>query len=97
MKLICSIKPRADNTVIVAGYGKTYAFTPTGDGETAAEVPDALAAKLLATGNFYPADRDDGAPVAAAPVTAAPAAKPPAATKTATAPAAKPAAANKAA
>jgi len=97
MKLICSIKPRADGTVIVAGYGKTYAFTPTGDGETAADVPDALAAKLLATGNFYPADMEDSAPAAVAPVDAAPAANPSAATKTAKVPAAKPAAANKAA
>jgi len=74
MKLICSIKPRADGTVIVADAGKTYAFTPTGDGETEADVPDALAARLLDTGNFYPSD--GGAPAAPKQAAAAPVAAP---------------------
>ncbi|MDR0273863.1 MAG: hypothetical protein LBI48_00665 [Burkholderiaceae bacterium] len=82
MKLICSIKPRADGTVLVQGDGKTWTFNPTGEGETAADVPDALAEKLLTTGNFYPAGKADAAPTA----------KPPAASKTASAPAAKPSA-----
>jgi len=78
MKLICSIKPRSDGTVAVYGDGKTYAFTPTGDGETAADVPDALASKLLATGNFYPAEKvAEPAPTQAAAVpVSAPAAVP---------------------
>jgi hypothetical protein len=63
MKLFCSLPARADGTVRLRGAdGKDYVFAPTGDGETCADVPQAVAAPLLATGNFYPADPPTDAP-----------------------------------
>lgn len=58
MKLHTTIKPRRDGTVrATSASGQTFVFSPGEDGELTCDVTDrALAAALLATGHFLPAD-----------------------------------------
>ena len=60
MKLVTSIRPRLDGTVILDGLdGVAYVFAPDGYGELTAEVPHAATAQMaLGSGNFYPAGAD---------------------------------------
>lgn len=61
MKLNTSIQPRRDGVVIARGDdGRAWEFKPGEDGELSCDVTDeATAAKLLATGSFYPASDTD--------------------------------------
>jgi hypothetical protein len=61
MKLQTTIAPRRDGTVIVRGHkGQEFKFTPDEHEELTCDVADEmLVAKLLASGNFFPADESD--------------------------------------
>lgn len=62
MKLITSIPPRLDGTVLVLGSARdrNYSFEANADGELECDVSDnADLAALLATNNFHPADEAD--------------------------------------
>lgn len=61
MKLQTTIAPRRDGTVIVRGHkGQEFKFTPDDHEELTCDVSDELlVAKLLASGNFFPADEAD--------------------------------------
>lgn len=62
MKLITTIKPRRDGTVIVTGAdGKAlHTFALNDEGQLACDVPDdGTIGMLLLTENFYPADEAD--------------------------------------
>lgn len=61
MKLQTSILPRRTGVVLVNGDdGLVYEFAPGEDGELSCDVgDDATAVRLLATGQFWPANPDD--------------------------------------
>ncbi|THJ32405.1 hypothetical protein E8K88_11945 [Lampropedia aestuarii] len=60
MKLMSSLVPRKDGTVLFAFGAATYKFLPAGQGQTVADVDDPEAVRhALATGNFYPASEED--------------------------------------
>lgn len=61
MKLLTTIKPRGDGSVVLAGDdGREHFFVPDAAGNLVCEVPDeALVVRLLAAGNFEPADEVD--------------------------------------
>lgn len=61
MKLQTSIKPRRDGTVKVTGQDRqTYVFVADSDGELSCDVTDtATVARLLAGGEFWPANTED--------------------------------------
>ena len=61
MKLNTSIQPRRNGVVIARGDdGRAWEFKPGEDGELSCDVTDeATAARLLATGSFYPASETD--------------------------------------
>jgi hypothetical protein len=61
MKLQTSIKPRRDGVVNLTGVsGRKYAFAANEDGDLCCDVEDpADLARLLALGDFFPADQAD--------------------------------------
>lgn len=59
MKLICSLPPRADGTVVLHCGGAAIVFKRGSSVELEGDVPDDLALAALDTGNFYPATEDD--------------------------------------
>lgn len=61
MKLITSIQPRRDGTVIARGNdGAVWEFKPEASGDLTCEVSDEVTvAILLSTGSFYPANDGD--------------------------------------
>ena len=61
MKLVTTIHPRADGTVIVHGNdGNDYTFEVNEHGELACDVAcDDTVTMLVNTGNFFPFDSDD--------------------------------------
>ena len=60
MKLLTTIKPRKDGTVISRFGAEVCVFKPGEDGDMACDVADpAHIAFLLNTGNFYPANPED--------------------------------------
>lgn len=61
MKLLTEIAPRRDGTVrAMAKDGNSFVFVADANGDLTCDVTDeTLVATLLATGNFWPADRED--------------------------------------
>lgn len=59
MKLIATIPPRTDGTVIVRFPEGALRFADDGSGSLVCDVPEARVAQLLDTGNFEPADEAD--------------------------------------
>jgi hypothetical protein len=61
MKLTTTIQPRADGTVMVHGdNGQNYAFVANEEGHLECEVEDeAVIAKLVSGGHFFPSDPAD--------------------------------------
>lgn len=61
MKLQTSIPARLDGTVLIeTPEGSSFTFTANAQGDLEADVTDeSVAAKLLASGNFWPADPAD--------------------------------------
>jgi hypothetical protein len=61
MKIVTSIKPRTDGTVIALGAsGRNYDFEASADGELECDVTDDKdLAALLSTHNFHPANEAD--------------------------------------
>lgn len=61
MKLLCTLKPRTDGTIIVRGAGgAAIVFKADEYGALVADVTDqALVGRLLAGGSFEPADEAD--------------------------------------
>lgn len=61
MRLVTSVPPRRDGTVIVEDGGQRYTFAANAYGVLEGDAPDGLAAKLIAGGWFTPADPPPGA------------------------------------
>jgi phosphosulfolactate phosphohydrolase-like enzyme len=62
MKLLTTLKPRRDGTVVLrsADMKTAFVFSPDENGDLVADVTDeALVATCLASGNFQPADEED--------------------------------------
>lgn len=60
MRLVCSLQPRRDGTVVFEFAGQAWLFARDAHGDLTAEVADGAAvAHALATGHFYPAVADD--------------------------------------
>lgn len=63
MKLVTTIQPRADRTVIVRNGADAYQFHTTRGGRVVGDVDDdEFAAELVATGNFAPIGGQKAAP-----------------------------------
>jgi hypothetical protein len=61
MKLICSLTPRSDGTVVLHMGATAIVFSRGSSIDLEGDVPDDIVLEALATGNFYPATEDDEA------------------------------------
>lgn len=60
MKLLCTLAPRSDGTIIYADGKTRYVFAADAEGSLVCDVPDdAVVAKMLALPHFEPADEGD--------------------------------------
>jgi hypothetical protein len=61
MKLLATLRPRSDGTVILTEGKQRYVFAPCADhgGLPVADIPDELAGKMLRFKHFEPADEKD--------------------------------------